>query len=193
MANSFEEMLAAVAAKPRKTVDVSVIFDEEIVDEKASLEAALETADDDARLGSVSEADKIRERLIRLQDDAEDSRVWLRFTRLPARAWMELTSFHEVRTESEIDKFYGFNWDAVGEAAARYRDPRTGQAYGHRLDGGETHELTPEQWDIFYDRLPGGEAAVIRDAIFGINHFGPEQKRESLEKTFGATSRSVNK
>ena len=188
---TFGERLAA-AREARPTKDVTIILDEEINKERALLLAELEAADDEQRLGAKNAADEIRERLDALQQAAEEAGETLRFTRIPGRDWAALTSRNPVRIDSPIDRHYGYNIDAVTEAAARFRD-KNGRAYGHRIENGEPVDISAEEWDDIYELQSGTEVTDIRDAIWALNEYEPQQRIQALVKASGAATRSVSK
>lgn len=188
---TFGERLAA-AREARPTKDVPIILDEEISKERALLVASLETADDEPRLGAKTAADEIRERLDALQEAAAGAVDTLRFTRIPGRDWAALTSKNPVRLDSPIDRHYGYNIDAVTEAAARFRD-KSGRAYGHRLEDGEPVEISDAEWDEIYDLQSGNGVTDIRDGIWALNEYEPQQRLAAAVKASGAATRSVSK
>lgn len=189
--NFKEQLAAARAARPYK--DVPVVLDGAVSDERERLEKELENVDDgDSRLGATSEADEIRAKLDEIAEQAVDSIVTLRLTRLPGRDWSNLTSKCPVRPDVAIDRHYGYNYDAACESAARYRDP-AGAAYGHRLENGEPVDLSDDEWDDLFDVLSGSDISKIRDAVWELNEYEPQQRLNELVKGSGAASRSVNK
>lgn len=189
--NFKEQLAAARAARPFK--DVQVVLDGVVSAERERLEKELETADDgDGRLGATSKADEIQTQLDELAEQAADSVVTIRLTRLPGRDWSNLTSKCPVRPEVAIDRHYGFNFDAACEAAARYRDT-SGVAYGARLEDGEPVDITDDEWDALFDVLSGNDIGKIRDAVWALNEHEPEQRLNALVKGFGAAARSVNR
>src|SRR5690554_1871793 len=133
--SSFAEKLAA-AKESRPSKDVQVVLDAELSAERARIEAEIEVASQktDGRLSAKSPVDALRETLETLNEKAEESLITLRFTRLPGRAWSELTSKHPVRVEVPIDRRYGYNFDAVCEAAA--------VVSGARVEGDEISALS---------------------------------------------------
>lgn len=189
---TFGERLAA-AREARPTRDVQVILDGEIAAEKERLEEELGNADTgDDRLGVASPSQKIQGRLDELTAESADSIVVIRLTRLPGRDWSNLTSKCPPRHDVPIDTHYGYNYDAVCEASARYRDPK-GVAYGHRLEGGEPVEITDEEWDDLFSVLAGNDIGKIRDAVWTLNEYEPAQRLAALVKASGAATRSVSK
>lgn len=193
--SSFAEKLAAArAARPHK--DVQIVLDGEIASQRdellASLKEASETGADD-RLGAESAADEIRQRLDELTETAQQSTITLRFTRLPGRDWAALTSKHPVRPEVPIDRHYGYNYDAVCEAAAAMS--------GVRIEGEEEIPLivraatedapAVNEWADLFDVLPGSSVGDIRDAIWALNEYEPQQRLNLLVKGSGAATRSV--
>ena len=188
----FKERLAAArAARPYK--DVQVVLDGVISAERERLEQELETVDDgDGRLGATSKADEIQAQLDELAEQSADALLTLRLTRLPGRDWSTLTSKCPVRPDVPIDRHYGYNYDAACEAAARYRDP-AGVVYAHRLEDGEPVEISDDEWADLFDVLSGSDIGKIRDAVWALNEYDPEQRLNALVKGSGAASRSVNK
>ena len=178
---TFGEKLAA-AREARPTKDVQVALDGELAIEREKLMAALDAASDEQRLASVSEKDEIKARLDALTETANDALVTLRFTRMSGRAWAELTSKHPVRVDVPIDRRYGYNYDAACEAAA--------VVTGVRVDGDSLEPISEEEWRDLFDVLSGNEVGLIRDAVWSLNEFDPQQRLDALVKSSGAASRS---
>jgi len=187
---SFKDRLAAArAARPYR--DVTVVLDGELTEELEALRVKLETASTDGRLGVLSEAEIVQEQIDTLTASASDT-VTLRLTRLPGRDWSVLTSKAPPRPGVPIDGNYGYNYDVVCEAAARYRNA-SGVAFGHRLEDGEPVEVAADEWDDLFDVLPGSEVAKIRDAVWVLNEYEPTQRLNELVKASGAAARSDSK
>jgi hypothetical protein len=187
---SFAEKLAAAkAARPFK--DQPVVLDGVVAAERERLESELESVDDDPRMGVKSKADEIRETLDDLAGD--DSTETIRIFRMPGRDWANLTSKCPVRADVPIDRHYGYNYDAACEAALRYRDPKTGATYAFRLEDDTPVEITDAEWADLLSVLSGNEYAKLRDRVWELNEYEPEQRLNALVKGSGAASRSVNK
>jgi hypothetical protein len=185
-----EQLAAARAARPYR--DVTVVLDGELTQELEELRAKLGSASTDSRLGVKSEAEVIQDSIDALAASASDA-VTIRITRLPGRDWSVLTSKCPVRPDVPIDTHYGYNYDAVCEAAARYRSPSSGSTYAHRIEDGEPVEIADDEWSDLFDVLPGSEIAKIRDAVWELNEYEPQERLNALVKGSGAASRSVSK
>jgi len=196
--STYGEKLAAAREK-RPSKDVQVCFDGELAVAREALLAELDEAKKldavDARLATPSNENemKVRERLEQLSEAAQDALVTFRFTRIPGKEWASLTSRHPVRVDVPIDRHYGYNYDAVCEAAARFVDPKTQQAFGQRVEGDEFATLSDEEWSETFDVLSGSEIGLIRDAIWELNEWEPQQRLAQLVKGFGAATRSDTK
>jgi hypothetical protein len=182
----------AVARASRPYRDVPVTLDGEVAAERDRLAEMLGTASNDVRLGAKSEAQEIQEKIDELTLDASDKLV-LRFTRLPGRDWARITSRHPVRPGVGIDMHFGYNYDAVCEDAATYSDPKTQESFGALIEDGERVELSREEWAELFDVLAGSDIESIRDAIWGLNEYEPEQRLQALVKASGAATRSDEK
>ncbi len=187
-----EKLDASLAARPFK--DVQVVLDGQIAQQRESLLnelAEAQAADEtDPRMGVVRTAD-VQERLDALADVVADALITLRFTRMPGDVWAEVTSANPIRVDVPLDRHYGYNVDAVCIAAARHRDGTN--VYGVMLEDGEPVELTDDQWTKMFHALSGNEVASIRDAIWSLNEFDPQQRINILVKGSGAATRSANK
>jgi hypothetical protein len=180
------------ASRPFK--DQPIIFDRELSEERERLEAELEAVDHgDVRLSVKSPADEIQERLDELASESEDSTETIRVFRLPGRDWVNITSQHPPRANVAVDSIYGYNVDAVIEAAIRYRDPKTGATYAFRLEGDQPVEVTDEQWTKIFEIISGREYGLIRDAVYELNEYEPQTRLNALVKGSGAASRSASK
>lgn len=194
---SFDDRLAAAKAKPRPHADVPVCLDNDAVDERDRLIAALGAATEqdaaDQRLAGPSDvhAAPIRAALEAMQEAMRDAVVTLRFVQLHGHDWAALTTKNRAREGVELDRAYGYNIDAVVRAAAKFEDPdKPGVRYAFRLEDGQPIPLTDAQIDDLWDTLSGAEVSNIRDAIFGMNEHLPNMRIEALVKGFGAATRS---
>jgi hypothetical protein len=186
-----EKVAAAKAARPYK--DQPIILDRAISEEQERLEAELQTADTDSRLAAKSPAEEIQERLDDLAAEAASSTETIRVYRMPGRDWVNLTSKCPVRPDVAIDAIYGYNVDMVIEASLRYRDPSTNATYAFRLEDGQPVEVTDDEWTDLFSIISGREYALLRDAVYVLNEYEPQQRLHELVKGSGAASRSANK
>lgn len=192
--STFGEKLAA-AREARPTKDVQIILDGELSKERERLLAEIDSADDEQRLGVKSSKDELKDRLVKLQEMAQDSLVTLRFTRLPGRDWAALTSRHPVRPDVPIDRHYGYNYDAVCEEAAALSGVRIEDDVEVPMivEAKTTSNPNPtNEWAELFDVLSGSEIASIRDAVWALNEWEPQQRIEALVKGSGAATRSVS-
>lgn len=184
----------AAAREARPTRDVRVVLDGELAREIDRLNDELETAkalagEEDGRLGVKTRAQEIEARMESVRAAAQDSVVTLRFTRLPGRDWAVLTSRFPPRGDVPIDKHYGYDYDAVCEAAAA--------ASGVMVVDGEAVPLTVDadtnEWAELFEVLTGRDVQEIRDAQWNLNEYEPQERLNLLVKGFGAAPRSDNK
>jgi hypothetical protein len=186
-----ERLIAAKAARPFK--DQPIILDRAISEERERLEAGLETADAEPRLAAKTPAEEIQERLDELAEQAEPSTETIRVYRLPGRDWAFLTSSCPPRVGVAVDKVYGYNVDAVIEASLRYRDPKTKATYAFRLEDEQPVEITDAEWTDLFSIISGREYGLLRDAVYMLNEYEPQERLNALVKGSGAASRSVSK
>ena len=192
--SSFQDKLKA-ARKARPTRDVQVVLDGEIAVERDRLLAELEVNDPDERLGAGVDKEAVRERLDELAVVAQDAMITLRFTRLPGDKWAEITSRYPVRPDVPIDRHYGYNFDAVCTAAARVSGVRVEDDAEVPLVVREATDDSPaiDEWAELFDVLAGADVAAIRDAVWSLNEYEPQQRLNALVKGSGAATRSVTK
>jgi hypothetical protein len=186
-----DEILDDAEAAPKSTRLVRVCVKPAVAVQRARLLDALERAkredsreeSSDTRLGAEPERvdHRTRAALVDLEAFDEEARkalIEIRFTRLEGNAWALLTSANPMRVDVAIDRHYGYDYDAVSELAAR--------ANGVRVDDDGEHEITADQWDRLLKILSGHDVEAIRDAIWTLNEYEPEQHVEALVKGFGA-------
>lgn len=180
---------AEKAPKPSRTVKVCVI--PSVAVERANLLDALTVAEredardesSDARLGAepvpvTVRQDAAREALKAFDAKAQKALVTLKFTRMDGRDWALLTSANPMRTDVALDRQFGYNYDAVSEAAIR----ATGVILA---DKGET-PVSSDDWDRLFRLLSGHDVEAIRDAVWVLNEWEPSQHIEALVKDSGA-------
>lgn len=185
-----DELLTKAEESPAPSRTVRVCVNPEVAKQRAVLLAALDDArvqdsreeDADARLGAAPPADtRAKDAVAELEkfdEEAARALVEIRFTRLPGTDWAKLTSTFPMRIDVALDRTYGYNFDAVSEAAAR--------SSGKLLtDDGET-EITGDQWDRLFTVLAGHDVEQIRDAVWTLNEYEPQQHVAALVKSYGA-------
>lgn len=181
-----------------------IILDQDVASEREQLIEALgnaETLDKgDTRLGAANDthAAPIRQALEALTATLRDALVKVRFVRLPGEKWADLTTQFIARPDFEMDRYYGYNIDAVVRAAAAFQHPDTQEQFSFRVeqDAGGAEVLEPisdAQWNVLFDVLTGAEVSDIRDAVWGLNEFEPSSRIEALVKDFGVATRSETK
>lgn len=192
---SFQEKLAAAkGARPFK--DVSVVLDAHLAARREELEQIIAANAGDQRLTSASPSQKAQTELNELLA-SDEGLITLRFKRLPGKKWAELTSKYPARLDSPVDRHYGYNYDAVCEAAVQFRDAE-GKPYGVRVEDGEevpmlveqSKDSTVNEWEDLYEELSGHEVETIRDAVWELNEYAPQQKVREALKASGAATRS---
>lgn len=190
---NFDEILDAAEAEPAETSTVRVCVNPTVAKKRHALlvqldqakkeDAAANAAASTERLTVVPEpaterTDAAVKALEAFDDEVLKSLVTLKFTRLDARIWSALTDASPMRVDVPLDRNYGYNFDAVSEAAARRS--------GVRLDDDGEHELTEQQWDRLFKVLSGHDRGQIRDIVWTLNEYAPQQHVEALVKGFGA-------
>ena len=189
----FDMLLTSAEAEPTPTRMVRVCVNPSVAVKRAALLNAVEqakTADEaetknagDNRLGAPADpvttrTDKATTELEAFDGEVLRSLVTLRFSRLEGDKWALLTSKNPIRVDVALDRHYGYNYDAVSETAARLS--------GVRVDDDGEHLLTPEQWGRLFKILSGHDVQAIRDAVWTLNEYEPQQHVEALVKGFGA-------
>lgn len=90
-------------------------------DELAQLESQTDAPKrmaDNASAG-VKGAKALAKRIKDLEAQIEETAVWFTMRAIPAAQWSALTEQHPPRKDTQVDMFYGFNWDAVMDEAVR--------------------------------------------------------------------------
>ena len=183
----FDDLLGEAEAEPTPTRTVRVCVKPSVARKRAALLKALDAARvadanataGDQRLGAPAPAvttaqDAAAAELDAFDDEVQKSLVTLRFTRLDGKKWAVLTSANPMRLDVPLDRGYGYNFDAVTEAATRQT--------GVRLSDDGEHSLTEEQWTRLFAVLSGHDMNVIRDAVWTLNEWEPSQHVEALVK-----------
>lgn len=185
----FDELLTAAESAPTPSRTVRVCVNPSVAEKRAALLKALEEAkaadakvsSDDQRLAaptvtSTERTDAAAAALDAFDDEVQKSLVTLKFTRLDGQTWALLTSAFPMRVNVALDRHYGYDYDAVTEAATRKS--------GVRLDDAGEHPLSEEQWTRLFKVLSGHDVSVIRDAVWTLNEYEPSQHIEALVKGF---------
>ena len=187
----FDAVLDEAEAEPTPSRTVRVCVKPSVAKKRAALLKDLDearAADErasagDGRLGAptvkvTAATDAAAKALEQFDDETQDALVTLKFARVEGQTWALLTSAYPMRLDVALDRNYGYNYDAVTEAATRKT--------GRRLDDDGEHELTEDQWTRLFKVLSGHDIQVIRDAVWTLNEWEPAQNVEALTKSFGA-------
>lgn len=189
---NFDDVLTEAEQEPAPDVTVQVCVKPSVAKKMTALLARLdqavkedkqETSADTGRLAVSSEPvtkrqDAVQREIDDIADEVDKSLITLRFTRLDAEKWTDLTSAFPIRLEVALDRHYGYNFDAVSVAAARLS--------GVRVDADGDHQLTEEQWERLLKLISGHDRKLIRDAVWTLNEYQPAQLIEALVKGSGA-------
>jgi hypothetical protein len=195
--STFEDRLN-FAKDNRPHRDVTVLLSDEKSNERALLMEKLESTLDDRRLAAASPHDAIRARIAEIDESSVVD--MFRFKLLPGDVWSRLTTANPARVEVPVDRRYGYNFDAVCDAAAQYVDAN-GTAYGVRVEGDTEVPMIVEkktldypnprnQWRELFAAISGHEMEKIRDAIWELNEYEPQVRLEEQLKRSGAAVRS---
>ncbi|MDN4595901.1 hypothetical protein [Leifsonia virtsii] len=189
---SIDELLAARAAAKPKPIEVTVLLDADTSKELEELEAQLEAiaADEDKRLGAEDGAEAIQERIDELKASTAQALVTFAFEKLPGDMWIDLTSRNPMRPGALVDMNYGYNLDAVAQAAVKAE--RGGHHFAWQVDGEKTVVLTDAQWDAVFAELYGHDAQAVRDAVWEVNEWGPSQKLVEAKKARAGSGTGSN-
>lgn len=108
--------------------------------------------------------------------------VTLRFTELDGLTWAGITDRHPPRIDVPVDLQYGYDVTGVVADAS--------QACGVLVEDGEEIEITEDQWRDLWEQISGNDAALIRDAIWGLNVYYPNVRVEALKKVRRESAKS---
>jgi hypothetical protein len=64
------------------------------------------------------------------------------------------------------------------------------KASGVLVEDGEESEITEDQWRDLWSGISGNDAALIRDAIWGLNVYYPNVRVEALKKARSESAKS---
>jgi hypothetical protein len=182
---SFDDKVKAAQAAPPKTIIVPVLLDGALSERIAEAQAEIRSleAQQAERLTAPDLTKTLREEVAALEAAAADSVVDLVFERLPGDLWADITARNPMRVDAVIDREFGYNVDGATFSACLAE--RGGHAFAWRLeDDGSTAKLTDEQWQalLFGGALSGHDVGNIRDAVFNLNEWWPQQKLEAAKK-----------
>jgi hypothetical protein len=181
---NFGDRLAAAREK-RPFKDVKIILDADLSAREADLVARIEhlkNEGEEQRLGVASESERLTQELGALNEEADADLVTVRFTRLNGNDWAYLTAKSPARLDVAVDMHYGYNFAAVCEAAAKFKDPKTGRAFGHIVDGDDLVELTDAEWDDLFAEIAGNGVSRLYTAIWELNEYDPSARVQELVK-----------
>lgn len=168
------ELLKAKKAAPVPFEDVDVLWDTDVSAQVEALEAQIEAAGEDDRLGVDNGVEELKAQITELRASA-DMVLTFRFRRMNGYDWAALCAKHPPRLDVSADLGVGgYNLDAVVREAVKVS--------GVRLDGENEETLTSEEWDETYTRLAGHDVKRIKDAVWLLNEFGPAQQLASAKK-----------
>lgn len=179
---SIDELLAARAAAKPKPIEVTVLLDADTSKQIEELTAQLEAieSDTDKRLGVDDGADDVRAEIAAVKASAAEALVTFAFEKLPGDMWIDITSRNPMRPGALVDMNYGYNVDAVAQAAVKAE--RGGHHFAWQVDGDQNVVLTDEQWDRVFAEMYGHDAQAVRDAVWELNEWAPSQKLAEAKK-----------
>lgn len=122
-----------------------------------------------------------RDVTVYLEDEqGDDVPVDVHVVRAPGLEWAALTAQFPARPDALVDLRFGFN---IHDLVAT-----EGHRWVTRKDG---DELVPfgDDWAAFAEKVPGDDFGTIVDAVFMLNVWEPQQRRDRLGKQRQARSK----
>lgn len=179
---SIDDLLAARAAAKPKPVEVTVLLDADTSKAIEELQQQLDAieADEDKRLGAPDGVEGIQAQIDELKAAAAAALVTFAFEKVPGDMWTDFTARNPSRPDALIDMNYGYNLDAVVNAAVKAE--RGGHHFAWQVDGDKNVVLTDEQWDQVFESMYGHDASAVRDAVWSVNEWAPSQKLADAKK-----------
>jgi hypothetical protein len=185
--SSFEEKLAAAKkAEPRSEI-VTVSLDPDLAEQRAELQEQIDAAKKapkDDRLGLKSRIDALKEQLTELQAQELEYLVDLKVTRAPGHEWAAVSAAYPPRADVRVDMHYGFNLhDLTVQEGYRWVTRREGDDWVpfKYAPAGPGKKGSNEFADLCRV-LAGGDLSGVVDAMFLLNLWEPQQRRERLGK-----------
>lgn len=179
---TIDEILAARSASKPKPVEVTVLLDSDQSERIEQIEADLRSlaASTDKRLAHDDGSAELEAELAAIRAESADALVTFAFEKLPGDMWTDLTSRNPARSDALIDLNYGYNLDAVVQAAAKAE--RGGHHFAWQVDGDTNVVLSDEQWDAVFSSLYGHDMSAVRDAVWNVNEWQPSQRLAAAKK-----------
>lgn len=176
------ELLKSKKSIPTPYEDVEVLWDTDVSDQIAALEAEIVERDKDRRLASDNGVGDLKAQIQELRDNS-DTVIVFRFRRMNGYDYAALCAKYPPRLDVQADLGGGgYNLDEVCRAAAK--------ASGTRLVGDAEETLTADEWDAVFVELSGHDVKSIRDAVWELNEFGPSQNLALAKKARGDSTPS---
>lgn len=176
------ELLKAKKTAPTPFEDVEVLWDTDVADQVAALEAEIAEREADQRLASDNGVSALKAQIDELKNSASVV-LTFRFRRMDGFDYAALCAKHPPRLDVSADLGAGgYNIDAVARAAAK--------ASGVRLVDDTEETLSDDEWDGIFESLSGHDVKNIRDAIWSLNEYGPAQQLELAKKALRGSTQS---
>jgi hypothetical protein len=177
------EKLARAKAQPRKFLDVEILLDSGLSEQRDALEAKLTEAIKadaaDQRLSSEDPAiADLRAQIDALLDAAADDIAIIRITALPGHVWSDIERRSPVRTDAPGDMYFGFNTLAAAKLALPL-------CAGWLVDGevvplvvtlGDPQNDVPavDEWADLFETISGTESSTLESAVWQVNVADPQ-------------------
>lgn len=189
---SIDELLAARAAAKPKPIEVTVLLDADSSKRIEEIEAELlaRATSSDKRLAQDDGSAELQAELDQIKDASSAALVTFAFEKLPGDMWTDLTSRNPSRPDALIDLNYGYNLDAVVQAAVKAE--RGGHHFAWQVDGDKNVVLTAEQWDQVFDAMYGHDMSAVRDAVWSVNEWQPSQRLAEAKKARAGSATGSN-
>jgi len=197
MVATFSELLAAAKSADRPYRDVQVTLDQTLSAKRDDLVRQIAVARrpaKDARLTKKVDASALEAELAELEATERDSLVTLRVTQAPGSEFSELTAVHPFRTDAILDRAYGFNLHglvaAEGHRWVTYADGEKWRKFQVTKADPTKDTRAVNEWTDLCKVLSPDDYRQVVDAVFELNVWEPQQRRERLGKASTLTSES---
>lgn len=185
--SSFEEKLAAAKKAEPKHEVVTVSLDADLAEQREALQAEIDKAKKapkDDRLGLKSKVDELTQKLADLADAEVEHLVDLKVTRAPGDEWSSVAAAYPPRPDVRVDRHFGVNLhDLVKHEGFRWVTRREGETWvPFKFTPAEPGKKHVNEFADLCQVLAGNDLDQVVDAMFRLNLWEPERRRERLGK-----------
>lgn len=190
------DRLNKAKSAPRPQRELTVLIDQDLIERRDELVARLQAIPaveaSDERLAEADpnqpQRDAIIAEMAKLDEESEDALLELQITKAIGSDWSATAAKYPPRDKVILDNNWGLDLHGLvqneGYRWIQYRDGDTWKHFEYNEGEGDYDPV--DEWKDLCEVISGFDSTRIANAVFDLNVWGPQQRRDSLGKVLAS-------